>query len=776
MNDFGARFSITDQMTPVLRKINEAMKLMNDNLAAVHKATNIGMDSSTHRKVFEITQDINKELDYFEDQQRRIADNQERVTKSFKDSQKAAEGLGGKLSTVFTAYTALQIAGKIKNLSDNSTAVAARLNLISDGNTQGLQKNIFFAAQSSRGNYMDMQSVIAKLGINAGDKFNSNAEIVRFVELLNKNFIVSGSSSGEKSAAMYQLTQAMASGALQGDEFRSIRENAPLLAQSIEDYMLNVEGVTGSMKDWSSQGLITAEVIKNAMFYSADEVEARFEQMPMTISQIGTVAYNSFIEKAQPLFNLVNDVANFTYKNWDMISKVVPIASAAVMGYVYIANTAKEVDRGATIIKGIKNTRTMLSAKYTKDEANAALKAANAENLSAAAKARLAVAAGTATVGQKMLNAAMWACPVLAVVGGVVALVGALGNFYDTEKDVTDQTQGVTAELENLDKTIAAMDKASNVDIKVGLKLSEVEGYKAAAIAQAEWKQLQKLMARPLMDSNANDQLKVMNFYLEDIKDKVPGLDAATIAFDGMYASIKGVNGQMSYLINNYANLAKTKAYVNAYQDKLQAAVSKEIDAKDIMESADKFVYKKLSYSDWLDTPEGQKAKTDAMNFASVEQAAGIKSDRNFDKLVNKKLEAAHRNSTLTYTTWSPEYSQASSDYYNALKEQEKITASLTGYMQQYAVLGGTNNPLTDIANDTSTIAKSVIASKEDLKYLRDIAERETVNRFTTAEVMINLGGINQTVNSESDLDGIVTYLAEQLTEQLQIAADGVHA
>lgn len=211
------------------------------------------------------------------------------------------------------AYLGIQGAGAIAGLSDNLVSVEARLNLINDGlkSTGELQNMIYQAANNARGSYVAMSQTVSKLGILAGDAFDSNKELVRFAELLNKNFVVGGAAAQEQTAAMYQLTQAMASGRLQGDEYRSIIENAPLLAQAIEDYMRNVQGATGSMKDWASQGLLTSDVIKAAMFSAADQVEERFAAMPTTWAQAWQRAKNISIAAFSPLLDVVGAAAGF---------------------------------------------------------------------------------------------------------------------------------------------------------------------------------------------------------------------------------------------------------------------------------------------------------------------------------------------------------------------------------------------------------------------------------------------------------------------------------
>lgn len=201
---------------------------------------------------------------------------------------------------------------KLGDLSDTLSSNRARLSLIIDdgGSVDALDKEIYASAMRARTAYTDTAAVISKLGLTAGDAFTGTDEMIAFTELMSKNFAVGGASSTERASAMYQLTQAMASGRLQGDEYRSIIENAPLLAKAIEDYMRNVQGATGTMKEWASEGMLTADVIKAAMFQNAQEVEDRFAKLPMTLAQIGTMAGNMVTKALNPLLTGINWVAN----------------------------------------------------------------------------------------------------------------------------------------------------------------------------------------------------------------------------------------------------------------------------------------------------------------------------------------------------------------------------------------------------------------------------------------------------------------------------------
>ena len=214
----------------------------------------------------------------------------------------------GAVTGISLAATAVKdIAAAATQTADQLTSVRARINLINDGTqtTAEIMDKVFDAAQRSRGSYVDMADSVAKLNMLAKDAFSSNDEAIMFVEQLNKQFKVSGASIEESSAAMYQLTQAMAAGKLQGDEFHSIMENAPMLAQSIAQEM----GLTvGQLKDMSSQGLITADIIKEALFNSAEETNAKFAEIPMTFAEMGQSIQNEMLLAFQPVLEQLSAI------------------------------------------------------------------------------------------------------------------------------------------------------------------------------------------------------------------------------------------------------------------------------------------------------------------------------------------------------------------------------------------------------------------------------------------------------------------------------------
>lgn len=244
-----------------------------------------------------------------------------------------ADGLLSKLRSLLGAYAGLQGVKAIVGLSDAMAQTTARLDMMNDGlqTTAELNQMIYASAQRSRGSYQQTADMVAKLGNLAGDAFDSSAELVAFAEQLNKQIALSGASTQAADAAMLQLTQAMSSGTLRGEELNSILEQTPTIAQSIAEYM----GVsTGVMCEMASEGAITAEVVKNAMFDAAEETNAKFEEMPMTWGQVWTSFQNTAVMAMQPVLGAINAAAN----NLDILIPIVATAGAAFAVFTLAAN------------------------------------------------------------------------------------------------------------------------------------------------------------------------------------------------------------------------------------------------------------------------------------------------------------------------------------------------------------------------------------------------------------------------------------------------------
>lgn len=272
----------------------------------------------------------------------RTADEFDQLRQSIQSTQTPANNLMNTLKRVGAAVVGSQIVKGVVGLSDGLTQTTARLNLMTDGlqSTADLQEMIYQSAMRSRGVYTDTAAAVSKMGILAGDAFNSNEETIAFVEQLNKLFKIAGTSAEGQAAAMLQLTQAMGAGLLRGEELNSVFEQAPTIIQAITDYL----GVTtGELRNMAADGQITADIVKNAMFAAADETNAKFESIPMTWADVWTQATNIAIMALQPLLEGINWMAN----NLEIIAPLIIGIGSAIGILVLLANWAN-ICAGAT--------------------------------------------------------------------------------------------------------------------------------------------------------------------------------------------------------------------------------------------------------------------------------------------------------------------------------------------------------------------------------------------------------------------------------------------
>jgi tape measure domain-containing protein len=338
---------------------------------------------------------------------------------------------------------------KVVDLTDSYTNTNARLAMITGSleEQKALQDDIFAAANRARGQYDDMANAVAKMKMLAGDAFGSNQEAIGFTELLQKSLKVSGAGTSEQQSAFLQLTQAMASGKLQGDEFRSIMENAPMVANAIAKYL---DVSKGELKELSSDGAITAEIIKNAMFDSADDINKKFKTMPQTFGDVwnriknaGTQAFGGVFEKINSILNsdagqqtvnnfigaiywagdAMNEFINFCVTAWPMVLPFIWAAVAAVGAYA--------------LVLGISNGLALISAIRT---------GAQAVSIGILALAMWAASGATwaEVTAQLGLNSALYACPIVWIVGLILVLIAVFYGAIAAVNHFTGSTISAT--------------------------------------------------------------------------------------------------------------------------------------------------------------------------------------------------------------------------------------------------------------------------------------------------------------------------------------------
>ena len=300
---------LNDGMSSILKKITHVLDFTIHSFEDMKRASGEAFDPAIFQATYAEIGQINEQMDKMERYYIKAAQNQDRFNKGLLTGTGHATGLTNQIGKIAAAAGAAFGVKQLFSLSDQMTSNTARLNLIVDdgGSVEALEAKIMASAQRSRAAYLDTASAIASMGANAGAAFSGNDELIAFMEQVNKQFVIGGASAQGQSAAMLQLTQAMAAGALRGEELNSILENAPGIARAIESYMGIAEG---SIKQYAQEGAITAEVVKNALFAAADETNAKFESMPMTWGQIWTSMQNRALTVLDPILTKLNGIAN----------------------------------------------------------------------------------------------------------------------------------------------------------------------------------------------------------------------------------------------------------------------------------------------------------------------------------------------------------------------------------------------------------------------------------------------------------------------------------
>lgn len=353
-------------------------------------------------------------------------------TDDFNDALKRTEAATARasngLSHLVKTAVGLTAVKKGMDLTDVYTNTNARLGMITNSLAEQriLQNDIFAAANRARGSYTEMASAASKMRMLAGDSFGSNQEAVAFTELLTKSLKVSGAGTAEQNSAFLQISQAMAAGRLQGDEFRSVMENASMVADAIAQYMGKSKG---ELKELSSQGLITADIIKNAMFQAAGDIEDRFSSMPMTFADVWQRIKNDGVQAFGGVFDKANAILNSEagQKTISVLTKVVFISAGAfslllsAIGWV-----GNRLDVLSPIILGV-------AAAWAVYNATAGIgwlttmKNVAVMGLKATADMAEYAAIFMLTWAQEGFNAALLACPITWIIGGIILLIAA---FY----------------------------------------------------------------------------------------------------------------------------------------------------------------------------------------------------------------------------------------------------------------------------------------------------------------------------------------------------------
>lgn len=644
-------------------------------------------------------------------------DEQGRFNQEISAGTQQANELTNTIKRAVAAYVSIQTVGKALNISDELVQTTSRLNMMNDGvqTTAELVNMVYAAAQDARGSFSQMADVVARFGNNAKDAFSSSEEVVAFADLIQKQMTIAGASTQEAANAELQLSQALGSGVLRGDELNSIFEQAPNLIQNIADYL---DVPIGKIREMAADGELSADVVKAAIFSAADDINSKFNEMPMTWGQMWQSMQNTALIAFQPVLQRLNDLANseafqtfvqnaveamatlanivlnifelvgtvggFIADNWSVISPIIYGVIGALA--VYAAYLG--------IVKGI-------------EIASAAATAIHSVAMSAKIGVMAALTGQTmaATAAQMGYNGALYACPVVWIIMLLIALIAiifAVCNAIAKMTGVANSgfgviTGGVNVVIQffkNLGLTVA------NIALGIG-----------NAIAA---------LASNMMTAFHNAICSVQSWFYNL-------LSTALSVIEGICSALN----KLPFVEFDYSGISSA---ADDYAAKASEAAGNKEDYQSISDAFNEGFTTFDAFQDgWA---------SDAFN-AGAAWGDGIA-----DKVSNFSL------SDVFGQTDIPNVGDYTSGFNDAIANS------------------GVGDSIGNIDDNTGKIKDSLEVSEEDLKYLRDIAEQESINRFTTAEVTINQTN-NNNVSSDTDLDGFITALDDAMGEAIDEVTNG---
>lgn len=668
---------LNDQVTGVLKNITRALDITLHSFEQMQDASANAVDVRLLNQARAGLGEVNLAVREMEENYRRAAQQEQQVTRNIRQSTQAEQQLNasirggndalddmvGKAKNLAATIGASVGLKKLIELSDQMTSTTARLNFIVDdgGSVEALEAKIMASAQRSRAAYLDTASAIASMGANAGAAFTSNDELIAFMEQVNKQFVIGGASAQGQAAAMLQLTQAMAAGALRGEELNSILENAPGIARAIEQYMGIAEG---SIRSYAEKGAVSATVVKNALLSIADETNAKFNGMAMTWGQVWTQMGNIALKVTQPLLTAINWLAN----NLSVIGPILLGLGTAFLVFQVAAHWTQIAAVATAAYHAVVN---LLSIGFGVLTGNTA----------------------AASAAVFTFNSALLASPITWIIMLIAVVIGLLYGVVAIINKVTGSSISATG----LICGAIAVAGAFIGNTVIGL---------LNALIQYIW----AIFVAPF--------LGIVEWIL----------NVCNGGFNSFGDAVANLIGQ---IIGWFLNLGKV--------------VTTIIDA--------------IFGTNWTAGLESLQSSVTA--WGKNENAITL--DKNAP--------------TIDYRFEYGDAWAAGNDF------GKGIDAKIGGMFNTGGLGDSSGFDLGDIAaytgetaDNTGKTADALAVTEEQLEYLRDIAERDAINRFTTAEVKIDMTGMTNRIDGSADLDGVISQLTEGFTEALVTAAEGVHA
>lgn len=642
-----------DGVTSPLMQMNNALHIVLNSFEAVQAASGHSVDVSAIQEAREALARAETSFDSIEHEIRQADNQQKNFNQHMSEGAATAETLLSKVKRISAAAGGLFGLNKLVGLSDRMASTEARLNFLVDdgGSIAKLEHKVMASAMRSRSVYFDTAQLVARLGQNAGAAFSGNDELIAFAEQVNKQFVIGGATAQEQSAAMIQLTQAMAAGALRGDELNSILEGGAGIARAIESYMGIAEG---SIKEYAKEGKITAEVVKNALFAAADETNEKFSSMLVTWDQVFTMGSNVALIALNPLFQGISFLAN----NIKIIGPAVLGLGAAFMVFQVAAHGAQIATAATSAYHAVVGFLSIAFGILTGNTA--------------------AASAAVFTFNSALLgNPITWVVMLITIlIGSLYAGVGAYNKFTNSSVSATGIITGAFGVMVAF----------------VGNHLIHMYNMFAA---------IANFVGNVFNDPTA--AVKIL-FY-----------DMAMTCIGYIISMAKGIESVINKIPGVQVNI--TSGLNNLYAGLERGA-------------------------------------------QQVKDASGWK-------------EYVQRKDFIDYTDYAQKGYNMGEGFVNKVKDTFGFGGGIDAY-NTAAAYDSLCSAADDTAGNTARMADALDMTEENIAYMRDIAEREAINRFTTAEIKIEQHNENH-ITSDLDVDGIMDQWCDYFAERMDVSSEGVH-
>lgn len=750
MAEVKTKITIVDNATVKLNKINKAIQTMDKSfqkLSRQQRAFTNNLNAGSV-KATEIANKLNKvsiTANAASSGVKKASQNVQNFSKSAMSAEHSTSLLISKLRRLASIYLGVMGAKAAINTSDALTSAENRLGNLAYNSgmtdrgaqmqfSQETLDKIYSSANRAATGYHEMAGNVSKAVTLAGSAFGDSLDkqidnAIVFQEIMAKTYALGGASAAEQASSMYQLTQALGSGILAGDELRSVREGAPLAYKAIEEFAQGLLHSTDSLKDMASEGLITSDIVVAAILDMEGKTNSAFSNIQLTFAQFWTIFKNDTKKAFEPFFQTLREIAN-SEDMAKIMSDVTRFMNIIGVTFTWLAQvTQATIGFIADNWEAVKAVLLVIGSSVAVIVAAALYQAA----INGFLFAKSLVMANLSTI---------------VLVGGLVALVYWIYYLSKATGDVASSIGQVLMYVAAILAVVAAVAMKTGMALAFGLSAPMLFWIAVIALAVAAFFMFTEQICGAVAWLGAtlwNIIVGLVNsiiqfiwaYFVQPIITVIEFIyNAFNGGFDGIGGAFKNLIGQMLSNLMSFAKIA-----------------TKIIDA--------------IFGTEWTAKVSGWQAEVESWG-----------TNENYVKFNKEAPEFLSRTSATNAYNSGAEFGANLHNNINSWFDNK--LSSFKGITADYGDIPVTGTRATDeellkgIKGDTGNISKKMDLTEEDLRFLRQLAEQEAINKFTTAEIKVDMVNQNN-ISKDTDMDAVVAHFKTVLEEELAVVAAGVH-